>query len=213
MNLVLQSRRLAVLAGLCLLGACATPGKTPPPITDLSSRQCAAAPDLAKANALAWDAKKETTQDAEISEATPCMKGASGVALYVVYALPQTDAAYVIGVASPAQGSTLFAPHVMLLASDGSIKREYSGKQLEFHGDGLGVRVRNHSDEAYLVVASDPTVVGSATTRINEATQVSYGSTGYATYQVHTGSESQDTYNYAHNGKVVVTLTPIEPPK
>lgn len=208
----IRGGRLAALAGAALLSACAVE-KMPEPVTSITARDCAASPDLSKAVALAFDPKDETKQVADIAEATPCMTSAAGPAMYLAYALPQSDAAYVVGVASPARGTTLFAPHVMLLGADGSVKREYSGKQLEFRGEGLGVRVRNHADEAYLVVASDPGSVGQGTTRINEATQVTTGSTGYATYQIHTGSESQDSYTYAHNGRVIVTITPIAPAK
>ena len=208
-----RTRRLSALAGLALLSACANSGKAPPPLTDISARECAAAPDLSKAVPLAFDGKKETVQTADIADTTPCMKSAAGAALYVAYVLPRSDIPYVIAVASPALGMTLFAPHVMLLASDGTVRRDYAGKQVEFRGAGLGVQVRNHADETYLVVASDPASVGGTTSRINEATHVNYGSTGYATYQIHTGSESQDTYTYAHNGRVTVTLTLIEPAK
>lgn len=209
---MIRFTRLTALASFALLSACATP-KAPPPVTDISSRTCAATPDLSKAVPLAFDGKKETVQTVDIADTTPCMKSAAGAAVYVAYVLPQSDMPYVIAVASPALGATLFAPHVMLLANDGTVRREYAGKEVEFRGTGLGVQVRYHPDEAYLIVASDPASVGSATSRINEATHVNYGSTGYATYQIHTGSESQDTYTYAHNGRVTVTLTPIEPPK
>jgi hypothetical protein len=204
--------KIAALAVAALLGGCAGE-QGPPPLTALPVHDCAAAPDLSKAAALVLDPKDDTERIVDIAAATPCVKTASGDALYVVYSLPQTSAPYVIGVASPAMGATLFAPHVMLLAADGTVKREYSGDQLEFHGDGLGVRVRNHGDEAYLVIASDPGAVGRSTTRINEATRVGYGSTGTATFEIHTGSESRDTYTYAHNGRVTVTLTPIAPSK
>jgi hypothetical protein len=210
-----HAARLAALAGMALLGACATAEKVVTPVTDISGRECAATPDLSKAAALAFKPKDETAQTVDIAATgtTPCIKTAGGPAFYVAYALPQTDANYVIGVDSAAQGMTMFAPHVMLLGADGSVKREYSAATMEFRRQGIGISMRNHAGESYLVVASDPTAVGKSELRINEATQVYYGSVGAGTYQVHTGSESEDKYVYAHNGRLVVTITPIDPPK
>ncbi|MBV9992444.1 MAG: hypothetical protein JOZ72_14275 [Alphaproteobacteria bacterium] len=208
-----RTYRLAALSSLCLLGACAVQERPLPPLTTLSGRQCAASADIATAAVLLYKTKDETKQVVDMADAMPCLKTASGAALYVVYGLPQTDEPYVIGVASTSRGGTLFAPQVMLLAGDGSVKRTFPGKQMEFRGEGYGVRIPKHGDEAYIVVASDPATVGSSTSRINDATQVTYASNGYATYAIHSGTESQDTYIYAHNGRVTVTVTSLVPPK
>jgi hypothetical protein len=204
--------RFAALASLALLSACASNQKSIAPVTDISARDCAASFDLSKAAALAFDGKKESTQSIDINETTPCVKGAAGSAVYVAYSLPASPAPYVIGVSSIAAGPTMFAPHVMMLGSDGAVKREFSGSAIEFRGDGLSVIFRNHADETYLVVASDPAVAGKTNSRIVEATQVYTGSTGFATYQIHTGTDMNQDYMLAHNGRVAITLTPIEKP-
>jgi hypothetical protein len=209
----LKKGRFAALTSLALLSACANSQKSAIPLTDISTRECAASFDLSKAVVVAFDGKKEFTQSTDINETTPCVKGANGAAVYVVYALPASDAPYVIGVSSLAAGSTMFAPRVLMLGGDGAVKREFSGSAIEFRGNGLGVMIRSHADETYLVVASDPTVAGQTNSRIVEATQVYTGSTGYGTYQVHTGTDTNENYTMAHNGRVAITLTPIEKPK
>jgi hypothetical protein len=208
-----SNTRFAALTSLALLSACANNQKSVIPLTDISTRECAASFDLSKAVALAFDGKREFIQSTDIDETTPCVKGANGAALYVVYALPASDVPYVISVSSLAAGSTMFAPRVMMLGGDGAVKREFSGSAIEFRGSGLGVMIRNHADETYLVIASDPAVAGHTNSRIVEATQVYTGSTGYGTYQVHTGTDTNEAYTLAHNGRVAVTLTPIEKPK
>lgn len=205
--------RFAALTSLALLSACASDQKSVVPLTDISTRECAASFDLSKAGVLAFDGKKEFTQSTDINETTPCVKNASGAAVYVVYALPASDASYVIGVSSLAAGTTMFALRVMMLGGDGAVKREFAGSAIEFRGNGLGVMIRSHADETYLVVTSDPAVAGQTNSRIVEATQVYTGYSGYGTYQVHTGTDTNESYILAHNGRVAVTLTPIEKPK
>ncbi|MBI3676191.1 MAG: hypothetical protein HY243_06200 [Proteobacteria bacterium] len=205
--------RFATLSVFALLCGCATGPKALAPLTTISAKECAAAPDLSTAAPLIFDGKKEGSVAFEIGDTAPCLKNSAGAALYKVFALPPTDVPYILDVTSVAAGRTLFAPHVMLLASDGSLRRDYAGQAAEFRSTGLSVIVRSHVGEAYLVVASDPAMVGKTTDRILEATQVTTGSTGYATYQIHTGSEATNTYVFAHNGEVSVTLTPLPPTK
>jgi Maltose operon periplasmic protein precursor (MalM) len=203
--------RLGALAPLALLAACAT--KSLPAITDISAHQCAASPDLGSAVGIAFDGAKEAQVKTDISDASPCLKYAAGSGLYAAYALPKADAPYVLSVMSIAQGDTLLVPRVMMLASDGSVKREFSGPQIDYRGNGVGTMFRSHADETYMVVASDAAAAGKTNQRIEEATQVYTGATAYGTYQVHTGSDTMRTFNLSHNGHLEVTLTPIAPPK
>ena len=201
--------RFATLSVFVLLGGCATGPKALAPLTEIPARECATAPDLSNAAPLVFDGKKDSELTVDIGDTTPCLRNSAGTALYKVFALPPGDVPYVLGVTSVAAGTTLFAPHVMLLASDGGVRRDFAGQTAEFRNNGLGVIVRSHAGESFLVVASDPTMVGKTTDRILEATQVTTGSTGYATFQIHTGSEATNTYVFAHNGQVIVTLTPL----
>lgn len=207
-------RRGAMLCGALTLSACAT-GKdvSPPPLVDISQRECAAAPDLSQATPLVFNAKKETPQSTAIDASTPCLKGPAGNSLYAVYLLPASEEPYVIDVASVPMGTTVLAPRAMLLGADGTLKRQFSGEAVTHRGNAFSILTRRHDDERYLVVASDAAGVGKSDTRISESTTVTTASTGMVTYQIHSGDEAKTTYNFAHNGKIVVSLTPLTPAK
>jgi hypothetical protein len=99
----------------------------------------------------------------------------------------------------------------LLLGGDGGVRREFSGQALQFRGTGLGAVLRSHPDETYLVVESDPSMVGKTDSRIADETQVYTVSSGYGAYQVHTGTETHPTFTYSHNGRIEITLTPLKP--
>ncbi len=200
------SRRLhgSLLVLLAPLAGCSATLNAPPPVTDISARQCGAAFDLSKPSPMTFDGGKEWSFATDINEAAPCIASAGGSALYATFALPQISTPYVISVTSLVEGSTLFVPRILLLGADGGVRREFSGQALQFRGTGLGTVLRSHPDETYLVVESDPSMVGKTDSRIAEETQVYTVSAGYGAYQIHTGSEARPTFTYSHNGSVLI---------
>lgn len=203
-------QRLSVVL-LAPLAGCNATVNAPPPITDISTRQCGAAFDLSKPAPVTFDGQKEWTVDTDINETTPCIAAAGGSAVYTTFQLPQISTPYVISVMSLVEGSTVFVPRVLLLGGDGGVRREFSGQALQFRGTGLGAVLRSHPDETYLVVESDPSMVGKTDSRIADETQVYTVSSGYGAYQVHTGTETHPTFTYSHNGRIEITLTPLKP--
>lgn len=207
-----MSGRIAAVALAALLLAGCSSAPVPPPMLSIDADNCAAQPDLAQAQALvlakdADDAKPvATTFDAK----TACFAPTPGAkALYRVFALPQETADYTVSVASAPFGQGIFAPDVSLLDADGKVLRTIPREKFVFRGNALTILFRSHPDEHYLLVSSDPNELGKTFERTQEATQVYTGSTGFGTYQIHTGTDTTNQYIYTANGNVSVTLMPI----
>jgi hypothetical protein len=202
------SARCASLTLAFALAACATePG--PLPITNLDARDCAARPDLDGARALPLEADKPVT--VKIDRDTACWAANEGAkSSYVVFRLTESTEPYLISVTSVALGSTLFAPRLALLDERGEILRQLSHNSFVFHGSSLYAGIRVHLGERYLIVASDPDVVGQGFSQVSGATRSTVVPVGVGAFAaVYTGSESIQAYTYAHNGSMTVSAQPV----
>jgi hypothetical protein len=197
------------LLSLVGVSACAmTEG--PPPLLglDFEGKTCAAFPDFARAKDLVVATDKPIT--AKIDENTPCLVDGSGErSAYAVFGLPSSQEEYLVSVTSVPQGQTLLSPRVMMLDFMGGLLREVSNDSFTFRGTGLAIALRVRADERYLVVASDPESVGQEVSMIRSATMTTVVTTGYAYVPINTGSESEISHTFAHNGSIIVAATPI----
>lgn len=200
----------ALLGGL---SACTTT-KAPEPVLTLllDGRACAREPDLTTARALALATNKAIT--VAVDEKMPCLSDSIGdPSVYAVFSLPQAMEEFLVSVTSMPQGQTLFAPRVMMVDENGRVMREVPRDVFVFHGPALYLGLRARQGERYLVVASDPKVVGQQVSHIQSATQSNtYGavtSAGGFYVNINTGSETTNDYTYAHNGSIVVAATPV----
>jgi hypothetical protein len=209
-TLVNFSARYASLALALALAACATE-PAPLPITSLDARDCAVQPDLGGARALPLDTDKPVTVTVTIDRDTACWAANEGAkSSYVAFRLTESTEPYLISVTSVALGNTLFAPRLALLDDRGEILRRLSHNSFVFHGSSLYAGIRVHPDERYLIVASDPDVVGQQFSQISggvRSTVVPVGVGGFAA--IYTGSESTQASTYAHNGRVTVSAQPV----
>ncbi len=207
MSIALRIPRVLVLSLALMTVGCATPRVEPPPLLSLSNRRCEANPNWAAASTIAYDPSKHRGDaSAEITSASACFEDAVGQSLYAVYRLPSLPATSLVRVESTPQGQTLMAPRVLLYGPHGRLKRQLSGSRVVFRGSALSVIFRSHADERYLVVASDPAVVGHAIARIRDAVQ---GSAIYAypyIVPVYTGADATVKNVLSYNGRVTVAL-------
>lgn len=210
MRIAHDFRILALLVLGALVAGCANQANQnppPPPLLGLAASRCAAAPNLADARTLVYAPKKaKNNATAEITGASPCFKDAVGASLYVAYKLPFSPTSYVVRVTSEPEGDTLLALRVLLYGSNGTLKREFSGKQIVFRGGALSVIFRSHDDERCLVVASDPAVVGHRDSRVHETTRASMVAMVNAVLMLYTGMDVVAKDVYADNGRVIVSL-------
>lgn len=192
------------------LAGCATQRAAPPPLLRLNAARCDAAPTLTAARKIAYDPKKrENETTVEITGTSPCFSDAAGSSLYAAYALPSPPAAYIVRVDSEPEGKTLLAPRVLLYGSDATLKREFSGKQIVFRGGDLSVIFRSHEDERYLVVASDPAVVGHDISRVRDATHTAMAPVYPYYFYIYTGTDVTVKNTLSDNGRVSISLEPL----
>ena len=206
---------IAVLSFVLLggLSACTTNMGPEPVLTlFLDGRACAKDADLAMPRALALATNKAVT--VAVDEKMPCLTDSSGdPSVYTVFSLPQAMEEFLVSITSMPQGLTLFAPRVMMLDESGRAMREITRDTFVFHGPALYLGLRVRQGERFLVVASDPKVVGQKVSHIQSATQANtlaaVTAAGAFYVNVYTGSEMASDYTYAHNGSIVVAATPV----
>jgi hypothetical protein len=199
------SRAGSVLALMCLTACAAMP---PPPTLTLEGKACVSTPDLASAKPLPLATNKPVTVN--VDDKTACLEGMNGEKnVYLGFQLPQSESEYLISVSSAPVGQGLLWPRVWLVDADGKTLREVMKDAFVFHGAALYVGLRVHRGERYLIVASDATAVGQEVSHIVDTTMVSTAVSGGFYIQVHTGSETTNTYVYALNGIITVAAEPV----
>ncbi len=195
---------------LLALSACVM-AETPPPVLVLDvgdGKICVEAPELVGARELAIANNKPVTVNVDAD--TPCLESSGGErSAYAVFGLPTSMEEYLVSVTSVPQGQTLLSPRVMILDDTGKIMREVPNDSFTFRGLGLAVALRMRTGERYLVVASDPKSIGQEVSRISSATMSTLAPVGYAYVPINTGSETEISHVYAHNGSITVAATPM----
>jgi hypothetical protein len=203
------SHRLAGSAAVtALLSGCATP--VPPPVVNLAEHQCVTNPNLAAAQQLVFTPDKSQNVTVIYDDTTPCLEDQPGSrSLYRVFALPVPTQSYLIAIGSEIWGSTLFAPRVQFLGSDGRVKRTVARPDFVFRRKSLSTLLRSHSDEAYLVIASDPQVVGLRNILVDDTTGAMPIVVGRVAFIMYTGADAMSTQLFSHGGRVTVSLEPL----
>ena len=197
-------RRGLALAALVLYG-CASP---PPPIVGIEGRNCATTIEFGGAHQLRLASGNAVTVD--LDQDTPCWQANDGGrSAYVVFALPDNIEPYLVTVTSPALGQTLFAPRLIMLDGLGNTQREMPRDSFAFHGSSLYLGIRVYPSEKYLMVASDPKAVGQQVSQLKAGTQETTASSGGIYFTIHTGFETNQSFTYALNGRVIVSAEPI----
>jgi hypothetical protein len=203
---------MLLLLGGVTIASLLSPAPGIQPMFDLKGRACAAAPDLTTGQSLPYTGR-ETSFDGDIGPGAPCIQTAQGAVLYRVFQLP-AGGTYVVTVTSEPSGGAILLPHLLLLGTSGEVKREIARDDLMYRGRALSARFRSHAEEAYLVVESDPRVVGTSVSRVAESTNsmvAPVGVSGYVT--IHTGNDETMQLTYSHTGKVEIVLEPMPDPK
>lgn len=196
---------VAVIMAVGLSG-CAKDKVSQPPILSLPTASvCTAAPDLTRALPLPFDPNKDQTVTVAIDAGSACIEKKPGErSLYGVVALPASGQQLIISVASQPMGQSIFAPQLMLLDQKGAVVREIPRDDFMFRSGALTALVRAHEAERYLVIASDPKMVGQNLSQVAGATAGTPMSNGVITFMVYTGSESATNLTYSYGGSVEV---------
>lgn len=207
-----QELRVLILTGLISSG-CASGPPPPPPVLDLANRECGTAPDLSLAVDVALNPKKRNTVSTVVDETTPCVETPDGLAAYALYRLPESDNPYVVEIASDPVGGVMFVPRIRILDQNGEQLQEVTRDRLVFRDAALSVQRRSRAEDRYVLVMSDPTLVGKKFSRMSATTDSTTSSTGTVTFMIYSGADKTVDLIFAHNGKIDVSVWPIEPAK
>lgn len=201
--------KLAVILAPLLILGCASQ-VVPPPQVFLDAHSCVATPDRMSATPLSFDPANSTDLSVVFDNSAPCLEDHAGQkSLYRIFRLPTAAAPYLVTIASVEWDCTFFAPRVILLGADGGIKRTLGRDDFVFRGNELSTIFRSHADEAFLVVASDPEVVGLSLSRIADSITSQGVSAGRGFFAIYRGSESVSTETFLHSGRVIISTRPV----
>jgi hypothetical protein len=209
-----------VAAPVLLLQACASAPPPPPPsvaVLTLSNKTCTKDPVLKDAISLTPADKKSQYEISTLVDAgKPCLTSDNTSSNYVVYALPEHGDNHVITVGGVQEPLRTFAPSVSLLDADGKVTRAFADDRFAVLGNTLGVQFRPTPQERYILVHSNPVLVGKSIstveTRLNTgmgyapATPYHYG----YSYQTERGVEGKHDRVYSHEGYVSVIVQAIK---
>jgi hypothetical protein len=157
----------------------------------------------------------------KIDATTPCLKDGSGAQKpYAVFALPTAGEVASVNAGAVIESSRLFAPAVFTLGADNSIRRTFGQEALTRRGRTLSVLFRPVADERYVVIATDPAVVGQRMPLVS----VDPASAEVPAHLTGKGGVDADTYRgglsvpYSYEGQVFARVyfadpgTPVSPP-
>ena len=209
----LVPRVFSVTAAL-LVSACVTPPPDVPPLLEVTSANCAAAPDLSAAvpTVVTLDGDDEKPAVVTLDANSRCLAGTTGKSLYAIFAIPE-GGPYTISLSSVSLGSSILAPKAEVLDAQGAVLHELPASGFLFRGTNLTSLYRSHAGERYLLVESDPANVGKPLQRLKENVQVTAVSTGYVYVEIHTGTDVASTATWSHNGQISVSVVHDKPVK
>lgn len=206
----MMPRWLLCLCAAAALAGCRTTTPDLAPLVQIAPASCSTEPDVTRAHPLPFDVEEKAEPlRLTIEGQSPCLDESGAKSLYEVVALPELSYPVIVTVRSLPSTSGILAPRIVLLDKDGKRLRELDRKAIHFRGTALTAMLRTRPEERYLVIASDPEVVGEDISRVNGAVNQQMVSTGAFMFAVHTGSESTASMTYAHNGTIQVSARPI----
>lgn len=202
--------RLALLgAAASLLAACAQ-DKGPAPILSVAKTSCVAEPALSAAKPLTLSAEETKPLEFLISGSSSCLETSEGVrSLFELVQLPQSVAPFSVRVAAVPSSSGLFAPQLTFLDSDGLPVRQISEEKFVFRGPKLTASALIRGEERYLLIASNPEVVGDRSQRTSSVIN-QYQGGGPVYFTVRTASEFTKSVTYSHGGNVTITARTVD---
>jgi hypothetical protein len=207
MKLSLRIAALILMAAT-LTGCAAKPA--PPPVVDLTTMQCNESPVLGGAVLLAFDPKDDKQTPVLLDNSAGCLSGPNGSRmLYKVFELPHTGTPYILHVTAAPWANTILAPRAALLDESGIAKRTTSHADFTFRGNSLAAFLRSHDDERYLVVSSDPEVLGTSVTRINEGINQQMVAAGPVFMNYYSGSDTATNLILSAAGNAVIVISPL----
>jgi hypothetical protein len=208
-------KTLALAAPILVLQACASGPKIVPPaaVSSLETKVCDKEISLKDVIYLTPEKRQAYHTVSTLIEAkTACLEKDGTKSNYVIYRLPANAENHTVTVGGVQEELRTFAPSVSLLDADAKPSRRFADDRFATLGNIIGIQFRPLPVERYILVQSNPALVGtsisSLATRISQtsgytpATAYSYG----GSYNIQSGVEVKNMRTYSHEGYVNVIV-------
>lgn len=208
-----------LLAFGAILAGCASTPPVPPPqaVLSIDDKTCDSAVSIKDAISLTpVKPAFANVVNSDVDAKKPCINIGDKKANYIVYSLPEVPENHTITIGGVQEIYRIFAPKIFLLDANGNITREFADEKYVVMGNKIGVLLRPTEKDKFILVRSNPDVVGvknkSHETRINASTGYSYNAyTGYGgSYTTYHGKEGQIERVFSHEGIVNVTVQALK---
>lgn len=200
-------RVLCILSAL-LTAACATAPPAPEALLSIDNRTCDNALQMDSAAPLIPErSKRRYTISADVDESAPCLNlEDGGKVTYALFSLPDYAAQTTIIAGAQMEEKRIFAANIMLLDAQSAVTRTFDREDYLFQGNTYGVQIRPRNNERYLLVQTDPEIVGEAYDSVTIGVNASTMCTGLWCSNVYSGVDYQSTRVFSYAGKVSILV-------
>ena len=191
---------------------CVTVEPPLPPVLSIAGKTCSPQPDLSTA-VTTVPARPAQWRDVSsvVGATTGCIATEAGEANYVVFTLPDHPANHTITVGGTKDVLGIFAPSVSVLDANGAPVRTFEPSRYADLGTLVGVQFRPPAEARYVLVQSDPALVGKEVSAlevgINSSTM--YAGAGTAFYQHASGAVNNARRVFSHEGMVSLRIQAV----
>jgi hypothetical protein len=206
----------AILPFALLLGACVVDVPPPAiPVVEILGKTCTETPSRAMPVTLTPKRKAATNNVVSVvGPTTPCVNRGGKASNYVVFELPSAPQNHTITVGGGKETLRAFAPSVSVLDAAGTVIRSFPKDRLTNFGTTFSVQFRPSAEARYILVQSEPELVGTVVsafeTNIATTSTSVYNASGYVgTSSMTFGSEGGTARGFSHEGNVVVYIQAV----
>ncbi len=212
-----------ILLGLVCSGAILTACTTTPPeppamaVTEVAATNCDQ--EISIANTLTLTPEKKSAYSAfpaKINKSSKCFVSNGRIVYYVVFALPNAPDNHTLTMGGVFEPLRTFAPKISLLGADGKETRAFAPDKYANYGGLYGVQFRPSANDKFVLVQSNPELVGITQTGLDTRVASSYGyaynpaTYGGSSYQIDKGVEVMSSRMFSHEGTISVTIQAIK---
>lgn len=200
---------LALAAGLP--AGCATAPRPEMARLSYTGVDCATTPDLLVATSLTPLKDKSVWEISHpIDSSSPCLEWEGHPGPYAVFAMPEGGWTAPIEIGAGLDIQRIFSPHVVLLAEDGTVLRQFTPEHYNFRSTGLGqvysVQFIPAAEERYVLVTSNPLRIGTSHDGITTGIDTTMIYTGFGAMWWSRGVETRIARGFSYEGPVVARV-------
>jgi hypothetical protein len=191
---------------------CVTAEPPPLPVLAITGKTCTPQPDLATAvTTVPTRPAQWRDVTSQVAATTGCVTTPAGDANYVVFTLPDHPANHTITVGGTKDVLRIFAPSVSVLDASGAPVRTFEPSRYSDLGTLVGVQFRPPAEARYVLVQSDPALVGKEVSalEVGISSTTMYAGAGAAYYQHASGAVNTARRVFSHEGTVSLRIQAV----